>query len=285
MSPAADLRAAGAGVPGGSYAADLELALALADAADEITLDRYQALDLVVETKPDLTPVSDADTAVEQLIRDRLRVQRPADLVLGEEFGAGPPTEASGAPGGAGTRQWILDPIDGTKNFVRAVPVWATLIALADEGEVTVGVVSAPALGRRWWASRGAGSWAGGALVGQPRRIAVSQVASLADASLSYSDTVGWPDGGVGFAALARRCWRTRAYGDFWSHLLVAEGAVDVAVEPELSIWDVAALVPVVVEAGGRITSRDGGSVLAGGGAVSSNGLVHDAAVEMLSRH
>jgi histidinol-phosphatase len=262
-----------------AHAADLALALSMADAADMLTLDRFQALDLVVETKPDLTPVSDADRAAEQLLRTRLAAERPADLVVGEEFGADAPiagtTEAAG-------RRWILDPIDGTKNYVRGVPVWATLIALVDGADVVVGVVSAPALGRRWWASRSAGAWAGGALVGKPRRLAVSEVESLADASLSYSDTVGWPDGGTGFATLAGRCWRTRAYGDFWSHLLVAEGSVDVATEPELSIWDVAALVPVVEEAGGRITSRTGGPVLAGGGAVTTNGRLHDLTLELL---
>ena len=261
------------------YAADLALALAMADAADVLTLGRFQALDLVVETKPDLTPVSDADKTTEQLLRTRLAIERPTDLVVGEEFGADP--HLVGAAGAAG-RHWILDPIDGTKNYVRGVPVWATLIALVDGSDVVVGVVSAPALGRRWWACRGAGSWAGGALVGEPRRLAVSQVASLSDASLSYSDTVGWPDGGTGFATLAGRCWRTRAYGDFWSHLLVAEGAVDVATEPELSIWDVAALVPRVEEAGGRITGCTGGSVLDGGGAVTTNGRLHQAALELL---
>ena len=253
---------------------DLALALAMADAADVVTLDRYQSLDLVVETKPDLTPVSDADRATEQLLRDHLAKARPHDPVLGEEMGA----DTSITSG----RRWILDPIDGTKNYVRGVPVWATLIALVDGADVVVGVVSAPALGRRWWAARGAGAWAGGPLVGAPKQIHVSEVGQLADASLSYSDAVGWPDGGAAFRDLAGRCWRTRAYGDFWSHLLVAEGAVDVAVEPELSIWDVAALVPVVQEAGGRVTGRTGGSVLDGGGAVSTNGRLHDEVLLLL---
>jgi histidinol-phosphatase len=157
------------------------------------------------------------------------------------------------------------------------VPVWATLVALVDGTDVVVGVVSAPALGRRWWAARGAGAWATAPVPDSAaRRLQVSGVRKVEDASLSYSDRVGWPDGGAGFDALARRCWRTRAYGDFWSHVLVAEGAVDVAAEPDLSVWDVAALVPVVQEAGGRITARDGGHVLLGGGAVSSNGRLHD---------
>jgi histidinol-phosphatase len=259
-------------------AGDLALALTMADAADVLTLDRFQSLDLVVETKPDLTPVSDADRGAERLLRAHLAAQRPGDQVLGEEFGADAPT----GPSAAG-RRWILDPIDGTKNYVRGVPVWATLIALVIGSDVVVGVVSAPALGRRWWAAQGTGAWAGGSLVGVPRRLQVSEVASLADASLSYSDTVGWPDGGAGFAELAGQCWRTRAYGDFWSHLLVAEGAVDLAVEPELSVWDVAALVPVITEAGGRVTNRTGGSVLDGGGAVTTNGRLHDGVLSVLS--
>ncbi len=258
----------------------------MADAADVLTLDRFQALDLVVETKPDLTPVSDADRAAEQLLRGFLAAQRPQDQVVGEEFGADAAAPSAASASSGSSRRWILDPIDGTKNYVRGVPVWASLIALVVGGgavsEVVVGVVSAPALGRRWWAAQGSGAWAGGSLVGEPRRMAVSEVASLTDASLSYSDAVGWPDGGAGFADLAGRCWRTRAYGDFWSHLLVAEGAVDVAVEPELSVWDVAALVPVVTEAGGRITNRSGGSVLDGGGAVTTNGRLHDAVLALL---
>jgi histidinol-phosphatase len=246
---------------------DLALALAMADAADVVTLDRYQSLDLVVETKPDLTPVSDADRATEQLLRDHLAKARPHDPVLGEEMGA----DTSITSG----RRWILDPIDGTKNYVRGVPVWATLIALVDGADVVVGVVSAPALGRRWWAAKGAGAWAGGLLVGAPKQIHVSEVGQLADASLSYSDAVGWPDGGAAFRDLAGRCWRTRAYGDFWSHLLVAEGAVDVSAEPEVSIWDVAALVVILEEAGGRVTGVDGAASPFAPSIVCTNGLLH----------
>ncbi len=265
------------------YAADLELALALADAADALTTARFQALDLVVETKPDLTPVSDADKAAERLLREQLAVARPEDAVLGEEEGAS--ADASSI-----ARRWILDPIDGTKNYVRGVPVWATLIALLDESaepsrdgsKVVVGVVSAPALGRRWWASRGAGAWSGGALAPVPRRLSVSAVSELTDASLSYSDVRGWPDGGQAFRELTGQVWRTRAYGDFWSHVLVAEGAVDVAIEPDLSIWDVAAFIPVVEEAGGRVTNRSGGSSLEGGGALSTNGRLHEVALAVL---
>ena len=264
------------------YAADLRLALELADAADSLTLSRFQALDLVVETKPDLTPVSDADRATEVMLRARLAQERPDDAVVGEELG-----DTQGAGSG---RRWILDPIDGTKNYVRGVPVWATLIALIDDGaaedDAVVGVVSAPALGRRWWAARGEGAWLGGTLGGHQdgsaRRIRVSEVSAVPDASLSYSDRVGWPDGGVAFEALASSCWRTRAYGDFWSHLLVAEGSVDIACEPTLSVWDVAALVAVVEEAGGRITGTAGQPVLSGGGALTTNGRLHEAVVEQL---
>jgi histidinol-phosphatase len=261
----------------GPWADDLALALDLADAADALTTQRFGARDLVVDTKPDLTPVSDADRATEALLRRLIGERRSADLVAGEEEGGVP------AEGGWSGRRWVLDPIDGTKNYVRGVPVWATLIALVADGRPVVGVVSAPALGRRWWAAQGAGSWAGGALVATPRRLTVSAVTDLADASLSYSDREGWPAGGAAFDDLAGQVWRTRAYGDFWSHVLVAEGAVDLAVEPELSAWDVAALVPVVEEAGGRITSTTGGDVLAGPGGLTTNGRLHDAATGVLA--
>jgi histidinol-phosphatase len=250
------------------FAADLDLARQLADAADALTLTRFGATDLVVEAKPDLTPVSDADTAAERAIRDVLTRARPHDAVSGEEFGSE----------GAGTRRWVIDPIDGTKNYVRNVPVWATLIALLDGPEPVVGVVSAPALGRRWWAARGAGAWTsvGGR---EPRRLAVSRVASLADASLSYASLSGWAEIGRrdAFLALTDQVWRTRAYGDFWSYMLVAEGAVDLAAEPELSLWDMAALAPIVTEAGGRFTGVDGVDGVHQGNAAASNGLLHDA--------
>ena len=249
------------------YAADLDLARSLADAADAITRQRFGAADLVVAAKPDLTPVSDADTAVERAIRDVIGAERPSDAVSGEEFG----TE------GSGTRRWVIDPIDGTKNFVRGVPVWATLIALLVEDEPVVGVVSAPALMRRWWAAKGAGAWAavGG---GTPRRLAVSRVADLSDASLSYASLSGWAWLGRrdAFVALTDRVWRTRAYGDFWSYMLVAEGAVDLAAEPQLSLWDMAALAPIVTEAGGRFTGLDGVDGPHQGNAAASNGLLHE---------
>jgi histidinol-phosphatase len=255
-----------AGVPS-DYADDLALARSLADAADAVTLARYRAADLVVETKPDLTPVSDADRAVEDLVRAQLVQHRPQDAFWGEETGVN----------GTAQRRWVLDPIDGTKNFVRGVPVWATLLALLDGDDAVVGVVSAPALGRRWWAARGDGAWLqdGDAA---PRRLAVSQVSRIEDASLSFSSLAGWAARGMldAFVALTDRVWRTRGYGDFWSYMLLAEGAVDLAAEPELSVWDMAALAPIVVEAGGRFTSIAGVDGVLGGDATASNGVLHD---------
>ena len=253
---------------------DLALAHELADAADAHTLSRFRALDLRVQAKPDLTPVSDADTAVEAAVRRTLSSRRPADAVLGEEQGLV----------GDGPRQWVVDPIDGTKNFVRGVPVWATLVALQVEGCVDVGVVSAPALGRRWWAARGTGAFAG-ASQAHAQALRVSAVAELGDASLSYSSLTGWQEQGrlPGLLDLSQRVWRTRAYGDFWSHVLVAEGAVDASCEPEVSLWDLAALQPVVEEAGGRFTDLSGAATPAGGSVVCSNGLLHDQVLQALS--
>jgi histidinol-phosphatase len=258
-----------------SLADDLALAHELADAADALTLDRFGAGDLVVQSKPDLTPVSDADLAVEQAIRRILRTRRPTDAVLGEEDGES----------GTGARRWVVDPIDGTKNFVRGVPVWATLIALQEDGLVTAGVVSAPALGRRWWAARGEGAHTGGT-VATARRLRVSAVAALPDASVSYSSLTGWEEQGrlPGLLRLSRQVWRTRAYGDFWSHLLVAEGAVDASFEPEVSLWDLAALQVVVEEAGGRFTDLAGVARPDGGSVVCSNGLLHDEVLAALAQ-
>ena len=256
-----------------TLADDLALAHDLADAADAITLDRFGAVDLVVESKPDLTPVSDADRAVEQAIRMKLASRRPGDAVLGEEDGET----------GTGPRRWVVDPVDGTKNFVRGVPVWATLIALQDDGEVTVGVVSAPALGRRWWAARGSGAHTGGSLAAA-RRLRVSEVGTLADASVAYSSLTGWEEQGrlPGLLQLSRDVWRTRAPGDFWSHVLVAEGAVDASFEPEVSLWDLAPLQVVVEEAGGRFTDLSGAARADGGSVVCSNGRLHDEVLQAL---
>jgi histidinol-phosphatase len=259
-----------------TLADDLALAHELADAADALTLERFGAVDLVVEAKPDLTPVSDADRAVEHAVRTQLAARRPGDAVLGEEDGES----------GSGPRRWVVDPVDGTKNFVRGVPVWATLLALQEDGEATVGVVSAPALGRRWWASRGAGAHTGGRLAGA-RRVRVSEVSALPDASVAYSSLTGWEHQHrlPGLLQLSREVWRTRAYGDFWSHVLVAEGAVDASFEPEVSLWDVAPLQVVVEEAGGRFTDLSGRARPDGGSVVCSNGRLHDAVLAALAPH
>ncbi len=251
---------------------DLTLALTLADRADALTRARFGAVDLSIDTKPDLTPVTDADRAVEDELRRVLGSERSDDSIVGEEFGG--TTTFSG-------RQWIIDPIDGTKNFVRGVPVWASLIALLEDGVPTVGVVSAPALQRRWWAAQGQGAFA--AVDGETRRLSVSAVAELGSASLSFSSLSGWAQRGSRdqFIALTDAVWRVRAYGDFLSYCLVAEGAVDVAAEPEVSVWDLAALDIVVREAGGQFTSLDGAPGPHGGSAVATNGLLHQ---DVLSR-
>ena len=255
------------------YTDDLRLAHVLADDADSLSMARFKALDLHVMSKPDLTPVTDADRAVEEGIRRTLSRARSRDAVLGEEHGSS----------GHSQRRWIVDPIDGTKNFVRGVPVWATLIALAVDDEVVLGVVSAPALQRRWWASKGHGAWTGRSLM-KATKCEVSDVRRLEDSSLSYSSLSGWDerDRLSDFVSLSRRCWRTRAYGDFWSYMLVAEGAVDLAAEPELELYDMAALDVIVREAGGRFTSLDGTEGPYGGNAIASNGHLHDAALSFL---
>jgi histidinol-phosphatase len=255
------------------YTDDLRLAHLLADDADSISSDRFKALDLHVMTKPDLTPVSDADQAVEEAIRRTLSRTRSRDAITGEETGST----------GSASRRWIVDPIDGTKNYVRGVPVWATLIALAVEDEVVMSVVSAPQLGRRWWAAQGQGSWTGKSLM-KATRNAVSDVRRLDDASFAYSDLAGWEERGrlQETLALMRRVWRTRAYGDFWSYMLLAEGAVDIAAEPELELYDMAALVPIVTEAGGTFTSLDGAPGPWGGNALASNTHLHEAALSFL---
>lgn len=256
------------------HADDLALALSLADTADRLSMARFRAVDLVVETKPDLTPVSEADRQVEQVLRDALAQARPDDGIVGEEYGSA----------GQSARRWIVDPIDGTKNYVRGVPVWATLIALLDGDEAVVGVVSAPALGRRWWAAQGAGAFMTEPGSTGPRRLAVSAVARLADASLSYSDAIGWDarTSTGGLDRLLGATWRQRAYGDFWSHMMVAEGTVDIAAEPDLQSYDMAALIPIVTEAGGTVTSYDGGSALDGGSLLVTNGLLHGQVLDLL---
>ena len=270
---------------------DLALAHALADLSDAISLDRYQAQDLVVTTKPDNTPVTDADRAVETAIREALATHRQSDGLVGEEFGSDKGTTG---------RYWVIDPIDGTKNFMRGVPTWATLIALVNVDsfgveEVVVGIASAPALARRWSAAKGHGAYVrfnSGSLddlsedldaSSHEKKISVSKVAKLSDASISYSDFVGWGDRLESFQKMLANAWRTRGIGDFWSHMLVAEGAVDVAIEPSLAVWDMAALDIIVREAGGTFTNTAGQSGPFGGSGVSTNGLLHNAVVNGLN--
>lgn len=270
---------------------DLALAHALADLADAITLDRYQAQDLVITNKPDNTPVTDADRAVETAIRDALATHRPTDGLVGEEFGSDKGTSG---------RYWVIDPIDGTKNFMRGVPTWATLIALVSvdasgEEEVVVGIASAPALARRWSAAKGHGAFVrfnsgnndelledfDSASI--DKKMSVSKVKELSDASISYSDFVGWGDRLEPFQKMLANAWRSRGIGDFWSHMLVAEGAVDVAIEPSLAVWDMAALDIIVREAGGTFTNTAGQNGPFGGSGVSTNGLLHNAVINGLN--
>ncbi|MBV9088944.1 MAG: histidinol-phosphatase [Mycobacteriaceae bacterium] len=253
---------------------DLALALELADEADSLTMLRYGAQDLQVHSKPDMSPVTDADNDVEATLRRNLGSHRAEDSVYGEELGG---TRAFTG------RQWVIDPIDGTKNYVRGVPIWATLIALLSNDVPVVGVVSAPALQRRWWAAAGLGSFARAGR-GQPRRLQVSSIADLPAASLSFSDLTGWAVRGLRerFIALTDDVWRTRAYGDFYSYCLLAEGAVDIALEPEVNLWDLAAVDILVREAGGAFTSLEGRPGPHGGSAVASNGLLQQPVLDRL---
>lgn len=250
---------------------DLDLAMELADAADIITIRHFRSVDMVVDTKPDMTPVTAADRAVETAIAERLAFARPDQALVGEEFGT---------RGSKGARaRWIVDPIDGTKNYVRGIPVFATLLALEVEGEIIAGVASAPALGRRWYAARGEGAYADG------ERIHVSAVSSLGEAHLSHSGLEGWGAAGrlSQLCDLARACARSRGFGDFWQHVLVAQGGVDVALEPDVRLWDLAALQVIVEEAGGRFSDLAGARTAAGGNVISSNGLVHDQALALIN--
>jgi histidinol-phosphatase len=258
---------------------DLALAIDLADTADAIAVARFRAADLAVESKPDMTPVTEADRAVETAVRERLARARPNDVVVGEEFGAEEGGEA----------RWIVDPIDGTKNYLRGNPVFATLLAVERDGEFVLGLASAPALGRRWWAVRGEGAfaadlrlWGRGARTST--RLQVSGVSRLGDAQLCFGGLRTWRKYGLldRFLDLASRCWRTRGFGDFWMHMLVAEGAADAAAEMEVNLWDLAAVKVIVEEAGGRFTDLAGSADPSGGSAVTSNGLLHDQVLEIL---
>jgi histidinol-phosphatase len=242
--------------------AELEFALELADLADGISRSYFQRSGLLVERKPDLSPVTAADREVERALRRRIEAERPGHAVLGEEYGGA----ATAGP------RWILDPIDGTRKFVRGIPNYATLIALEEDGELLAGVASAPAMGKRWWAACGLGAFADG------RPIRVSEIARIEDAHVLHGSVEGFARAGLvdALATIASRCWHTNGYADFWIHLLVAEGAAEAAIEPEGALWDLAALKVIVEEAGGRFTDLRGNDSAAGGTGLSSNGLVHE---------
>ena len=249
-----------------THSEDLVLAIELAEIADAISLARFRALDLRVDTKPDRSPVTDADRTVELALKEHLAAKRPGDGIVGEEFGNS----------GSTTRKWIIDPIDGTANYLRGVPVWATLISLSIDGKAVVSVVSAPALGRRWWAAPGVAETSD--IDGSVRPLKVSAVADLENTSLSYNNLQLWDSYGYldRLIALSRKVWRTRAYGDFYSYMLLAEGSVDVVAEHDLKLYDIAALVPIVEQAGGRFTAIDGPLTEETASVLATNGKLHD---------
>jgi len=257
-----------------TFQADLELAFELADASDAISLERFRALDLHVESKPDRSPVTDADRSVERAIKVILAAKAPADALIGEEYGNT----------GSASRTWIIDPIDGTANYLRGVPVWATLIALAVEGKPVVSVVSAPAMGRRWWAAPEVGAFTED-IDGSTRELKVSAISDLENASLSYNNLQLWDQAGKlpELTQLSRKIWRTRAYGDFWSYMLLAEGSVDIVTEHDLKIYDIAALVPIVELAGGKFTALDGPLTAESSSVLATNGNLHAAVAAELN--
>ena len=273
--------------PSNKYSSDLELIRRIGDRAAAVSMARFMAQDLVIETKPDSTPVTDADKATEKAIREILEAERPNDGILGEEFGS----DISGK-----NRYWVIDPIDGTKSFLRGLPVWSTLIALIEVSkvdgkenhEVVVGLVSSPALSRTWFATKGGGAFTTfdskhDVNKGAPRKISVSKVNQIKDAHLGYSDFVGFADRAAGFQSLFNEAWRTRAVGDFWSHMLVAEGVMDVAIEPSLALWDMAPLDIVLREAGGTFSDLAGVDGPFGKSGLSTNGLLKKTVVERLN--
>jgi histidinol-phosphatase len=249
-----------------NYQADLDLALELADIADAISLERFRALDLFVENKPDRSPVTDADRSVEQAIKKVLAEKAPNDGLIGEEYGNS----------GFASRTWIIDPIDGTANYLRGVPVWATLIALVIDGKPVVSVVSAPAMGRRWWAAPEVGAFTTD-IDGSNRQLKVSAISELENASLSYNNLQLWDQAGLlpELIELSRKIWRTRAYGDFWSYMLLAEGSVDIVAEHDLKIYDIAALVPIVELAGGKFSDLKGELTAESSSVLATNGKLH----------
>ena len=257
------------------FAADLDLALRLANEADKISLARFRALDLTIETKPDRSPVTDADRAVEQALKATLAAERETDGIIGEEFGNS----------GSVDRKWIIDPIDGTANYMRGVPVWASLIALSVNQKPVLSVVSAPALGRRWWAAPGVGAFTSD-IDGSVRELSVSGISDLENASLSYNNLQLWDSYCYldQLMSLSREVWRTRAYGDFLSYMYLAEGSLDIVAEHDLKIYDIAALVPVVELAGGVFTAIGGELTESTTSVLATNGKLHAATMNKLAK-
>jgi histidinol-phosphatase len=264
-----------AGQTAGDLRDDLALALRLADAADAVSMTRFDSPDLDVRTKADATHVTEADLATERAIREMLAAERPGDGIFGEEFGAEGSTQ----------RQWIIDPIDGTANYLKGIPMWATLIALAVDGVPQVGVVSQPSIGRRWWAATGLGAWTNGTQQDAgPRRLSVSAVDTLAQASVSFQSIAQWDGAGRldELTRLTRAVWRDRGYGDAWPYMLLAEGRLEFVAEFDVKEYDIAAHVPIVTEAGGRFTAFDGSDSIAARSSLATNGLLHDAFLDLL---
>ncbi|WP_424448234.1 inositol monophosphatase family protein [Microbacterium arborescens] len=263
--------------PADDVADDLALALRLADAADAVSMSRFDAADLDVQLKADASHVTEADLATERAIRDLLTAERPADGVLGEEYGTS----------GDARRQWIIDPIDGTANYMKGIPMWATLIALAIDGVPRVGVVSQPAIGRRWWGAAGHGAWSNVPGETAPRRISVSAVDDLAHSSISFQSIRQWDEVGRAdqLLALSRRVWRDRGYGDAWPYMLLAEGRLEFVAEFGVKEYDIAAHVPIVTEAGGRFTDIDGAETVSSRSSLATNGILHETFLELVSLH
>ncbi|MET0813094.1 MAG: inositol monophosphatase family protein [Microbacterium sp.] len=256
----------------GDLHGDLDLALRLADAADAASMPRFDSPDLDVQAKPDATFVTDADLATEEAIRAILAIERPDDSVLGEEFGTT----------GESNRQWIIDPIDGTHNYLKGIPMWTTLIALVIDGVPRVGVVSQPAIGRRWWAATGSGAWTSAG--SGPKRIAASKVSKLDEASISFQSLEQWRDAGEldALDRLTRSVWRDRGYGDAWPYMLLAEGRLELVAEFGVKEYDIAALIPIVTEAGGRFSAFSGADSLSERSSLATNRVLHQQFLDLL---
>jgi histidinol-phosphatase len=260
----------------GDLRADLALALRIADAADAASMSRFDAADLDIRTKTDASPVTEADLATERAIRTILEQERPQDGIFGEEFGIT----------GDAKRQWIIDPIDGTANYLKGIPMWTVLIALAIDGVPCVGVASQPAMGRRWWAATGLGAWTN-TPAGDPRRLAVSSIDTIEAASASFQSISQWDEAGHLDAVirLSRAVWRDRGYGDTWPYMLLAEGRLEFVAEFGVKEYDIAALVPIITEAGGRFTSFEGHDSIGERSSLATNGILHEPFLSLLHSH